>query len=424
MSKFYIHTLGCRLNQAESQELKQSLLASGWQETGKTTHADLLVLNTCVVTKKAERETRKAIRRLRAENPQAKLVVAGCWVDKINRVSGLDVAGIDQRIRNKQKWNLAESLKQKAKSQKNKFEYFSRRALIRVQTGCSNGCAYCLPYLIRGRPKTVPAEAVVDKVDQALNDGAIEIVLTGQNISQYQDKDKNWLDLVEKILKQTEVKLLRLGSINPLLVETGDLDYKQAADRLVGLYNDVGKNRLARHLHLSLQSGSDKVLKRMNRNYTSKEFQELVNIVRRGVKGINITTDIIVGFPGETKKDFKKTLKFIKKLKFGKLHIFRYSARKGTLAYKKAEQWGKIDSRVKKERSRRVRKLGKRLKKKFWQNQIGKQAIAKVWGESQGLTDNYIPIKLNLGQKLSKPRIEKIKLITSAANFVQARILE
>lgn len=417
---FYIQTLGCRLNQAESQELKQALLDQGWQETDQPKQADLVVLNTCVVTKKAERETRKAVRSLRQDNPDAELVVAGCWVDKMKQFGGIDVEGIDRRIGNEEKWNgLNYEL--------NNVDYFSKRALVRVQSGCSNACAYCLPYLIRGQSQSVPIKQIVKKVKQALKRGAIEVVLTGQNVSQYQDENKNWLDLVERVLKETDVPLLRLGSINPLLVEVGDRGSKQAAEQLVEIYQGVGKDRLgspigglARHLHLSLQSGSNKILKRMNRNYTTKEFQEVVNIVRRGVEGINITTDIIVGFPGETKKDFNQTLEFIRKMKFGKLHVFRYSSRKGTQAYKKGEQWDKVNSKVKKKRSKEVRELGKKLKKDFWQSQIGKQAIAKIWGKGQGLTDNYIPIKVKKGEKFKEPKVKQVSFKKTFSDYVEA----
>jgi threonylcarbamoyladenosine tRNA methylthiotransferase MtaB len=205
-----------------------------------------------------------------------------------------------------------------------------------------------------------------------------------------------------------------------LLVEVGETDYQQAAPRLVELYNGIGEGRLARHLHLSLQSGSNKVLKKMNRNYTTKEFREVVNIVRRGISGINITTDIIVGFPGETDKDFKQTLNFVKEMKFGKLHVFRYSARKGTLAAEKEKQWGEIDSKTKKKRSKKIRQLGKKLKKDFYHKQIGTEAIAKVWGEGDGLTDNYIPIKLDLSKKIAEAEINKVKLDEFKGKFIKA----
>ncbi len=424
MRYFYIQTLGCRLNQAESQELKQVLINKGWQETNNPKKADLIVLNTCVVTKKAERGTRKAIRGLRQDNPEAELVVAGCWVDKIEKYGGIKPKQIDRLVPNKFKWEkLVEELEEKEQS--SDLDYFSSRALIRVQTGCSNACSYCLPYLVRGQPQSVPIKQVVQKVKQALNQGAIEIVLTGQNVSQYQDGDRNWLDLVEGVLKETDAPLLRLGSINPLLVEAGDKNYQQAAERLVAIYNSIGKDRpalrrgrLARHLHLSLQTGSNRILKRMNRNYTIEEFREVVDIVRRGVKGINITTDIIVGFPGETRKDFKRTLKFVKKIKFGKLHVFRYSDRKGTQAYKKSKQWAKINSKVKKARSKKIRKIGTKLRKDFWQSQVDKTAIAKVWGEGKGLTDNYIPIRLE--NKFEKPELIKVEFREVESEFVWA----
>ncbi len=415
MNKFFVFTLGCRLNQAESQELGEILISQGWQETDKPGKADLIFVNTCVVTTKAERETRKEIRRLKRENPKAKLVAAGCWVNKIDQFGGKQVE-VDKKIKSEEKWSAVNSLDGVTKSflQGVTSGETSSRALIKIQSGCHNQCTYCLPTLVRGPSVSIPADEIINQVKDAVESGAVEVVLTGQNVSQYNDAGKTWIDLVEQVLTKTDIQLLRLGSINPTLIETSNFNYlvrsHQIVEELGGLYQGTGKNRLARHLHLSLQSGSDRILKRMNRNYTTDQFAEVVKNLRGGIEGINITTDVIVGFPGETSKDFQKTLDFCREMQFGKVHVFRYSPRKGTLAFEKRKEWGRINSKIKKKRSKKMRNLEHQLRRQFWQSQIGQTAIAKIWDSGTGLTDNYIPIEVDLDEKLTRPVVKKVKL--------------
>jgi len=363
--------------------------------------ADLVVFNTCVVTQKAEKETRQIIRQLKRKNPRAKLIVAGCWVDMIDKFGGLIPKGIDQMISNEDKWRVF-NLKDEIEA-----EISENRGLIRIQTGCSNQCAYCLPRLIRGEPKSVPIKKVISQVKALISQGVLEIVLTGQNISQYDDQGKDWIDLVEEVLEKTKVRLLRLGSVNPDLVEGKRAN--NFARKLIRVYQGTGKNRLARHLHLSLQSGSDRILSLMNRPYTVKQFADLVNVVRRRVEGINVTTDIIVGFPGETNKDFKETASFVKEMEFGKIHIFRYSKRKGTISAEKGKEWGEIDESVIKERARLLADLEKKLRLRFWRSQIGQRAMAVVWQDGKGLSDNYIPITIDNVKGKEFPGIFKIR---------------
>jgi len=369
MNKFFISTLGCRLNQAESQDLENRLLNCGWQRADEAQEADLIVVNTCVVTVKAECETRKEIRHLRRENPQAKLVAAGCWVNKIDQFGGKQVE-VDKLVKSEKKWEWADGLMLSAQgSQGVTSNETDGRALIKIQSGCHNQCTYCLPTLVRGPSVSISAREIVNKVNQAADSGAVEVVLTGQNVSQYNDQGKTWIDLVEEVLKKTSVKLIRLGSVNPTIVEGQTVELRSRSrtylDGLVRLYQGGGQSRpnlirqrqgrLARHLHLSLQSGSDGVLKKMNRNYTTDQFAQVVKELQQEVEGINITTDVIVGFPGETEEDFEKTLDFCRQMKFGKIHVFRYSPRKGTKAYRKRKEWGRIHSKVKRERSKKMR---------------------------------------------------------------------
>jgi len=410
MNKFYIHTLGCRLNQAESQELARKLLAAGWRKVESPKKADLLVLNTCVVTQKAEKETRQAIRRLRRENSKARLVVAGCWVNKIRRFGGKKPDGIDYLLGNQEKWDKFKLIvnNEKLKVELKINSLLNGRGLVWVQKGCSNQCAYCLTRLVRGASKNRPVGQIIEAVKQALAAGVKEIVLTGQNISQYWHQGKNWIDLVGQVLEKTDTRFLRLGSVNPVF----------DPQKFVDVYQKRGKGRLARHLHLSLQSGSDRILKLMGRNYTTKQFAGVVNILRRGVPGINITTDIIVGFPGENEKDFQKTLDFVQKMRFGKIHIFRYSSRKGTLAAKMEQEWGRVDEKNKKARAQQLSRLERKLRYQFWRGQIGKKAMAIVWRNGRGLSDNYIPIVSRRSRVCRRPVLAKGKFVEIANGLV------
>ncbi|MBU2592229.1 MiaB/RimO family radical SAM methylthiotransferase [Patescibacteria group bacterium] len=426
--KFFLQTFGCRLNQAESGEAERLLFNCGWQKVATADQADLILLNTCAVTRKAEKEVRQTTSRLRKINPKAKIALAGCWVDKIKKFGGLVPEGIDLMVRNKGKWKeLIQSLK--IKSQKNTpgVSFLTPpgwkrnpRVLIRIQTGCSNNCAYCLPRLIRGKPKSVPVKDIIARINKAVKRGTLEVVLTGQNISQYRDHGKDWINLTEEILKKTEIKLLRFGSINPSLVDDPTTSFSVQAKRLINFYQGLGKGRLSRHLHLSSQSGSGRVLKLMNRNYRSEIFLELVKLLRGGVKGINITTDIIVGFPGETEKDFLKTVRFAQKAKFGKIHIFRFSVRAGTLAAKMERGLGRVSEAIKTNRAERLAKIEKELRFKFWRSQIGKSAMAIILPGGKGLSDNYIPLMVKKAKTEKVSKIAKVKFVALKGNFVAA----
>jgi len=387
---------------------------------------DLVIINSCVVTIKAEKEARQLARSIKRESPKAKIVVAGCWVDKINQFGGLRPnKGIDLLISNQEKWAKGIKKLEKLipkKRQRNKVNIKNYRKLIRAQTGCSNYCSYCLPALIRGKPKSVAIKTVIKEVNQTVDNGALEIVLTGQNLAAYNDNGKNWLDLVEQILAKTEISLIRFGSISPFLTENKEKSFQQAkvvAKRLTGIYQTIGKDRLSAHLHLSLQSGSDKILKLMNRKYTAKEFLKIARILKKGIPDLNLTTDVIVGFPGETEKDFKQTLSLIKKVGFGKIHTFRFSKRPNTLATTKAKEWGAVPESIKKQRANKLTQLDKELRNKFYKSQIGKQMIAIIWPNGRGITSNYIHLKIKKSPK--KPKIVRVELIKQDKNRLIAQ---
>jgi len=424
--KFFIHTFGCRLNQAESQELEQLLVARGLELVETVGSADLVIINSCVVTIKAEKEVRQLARSIKRQNSKVKIVIAGCWVDKINQFGGLKPKGIDLLVFNQDKWvraieKIEKFIPKKASLAQRAIK--RHRGLIRVQTGCSNFCSYCLPVLVRGKPKSVSIKTVIKKVNQAIVDDALEIVLTGQNLASYSDNNDNWLDLVEQILLKTKIKLIRFGSISPFLIEGQERSFKiaeTATKRLSKMYQTIGKDRLARHLHLSLQSGSNKILKLMNRKYTAEEFLAIAGILKKNIPDLNLTTDVIVGFPGETEKDFKQTLNLVKEIGFGRIHIFRFSKRPNTLATAKAKKWGIVTESVKKQRANKLAKLEKKLRDKFCHRQTGKQLVAIIWPNGRGLTSNYINLKI---KPPKIPMIVKIKLSKQAGNSMIAKMV-
>lgn len=419
MKTFYLSTLGCRLNQAESQKLEKNLVSRGWQKTTESSGASLIILNTCVVTEKAEKEVRQLIRRLRRENKKAKIVVAGCWVDLIKSNKDKFLEEVDLMITNDQKW---EALLGSLGFSKEKKTYSNTRALIKIQSGCFNNCTYCLPRLVRGKSISVPTKEIIGEAKESINQGALQVILTGQNVAQYNDQGKNWVDLVERVLKETDIELIRLGSVNPTIVEEKGKpvdreERNMVLKKLVSLYKGVGKDRLSRHLHLSLQSGSDKILKLMNRKCTTRQFREVANYLKKNIKDINITTDIIVGFPQETKADFQKTLDFCKEIGFGKIHIFRYSKRKGTPATSLKDQ---INYQKKVERAKILSKLEKQLRLDFYKSQLGKEAMAIVWSNGRGLTDNYIQLSFKKPPKTAK--VLTTKLVKLSGDRVESLI--
>ncbi|MFC2045606.1 MiaB/RimO family radical SAM methylthiotransferase, partial [Chloroflexota bacterium] len=275
---------------------------------------------------------------------------------------------------------------------------FTTRGFIRVQDGCSNFCSYCIVPLVRGAEKSVPVATVLNEVRQRVNDGYQEVVLTGTEIGSYSYDNLKLMGLLERILAETEVRRLRLSSLQP----------QEISPELIALWHN---KRLCRHFHLSLQSGSDEVLGRMNRRYSLQDYQKSVDLIREAIPEVAITTDIIVGFPGETEAEFVQSYEFCKKMRFARIHVFSYSARQGTRA---AEMPDQVDDRVKKARSRKMLDLAKTSAKDFCQRFLGSTATVLFEQQSNGvwsgLTDNYIKVYARSSQDLTN-RLTPVKII-------------
>jgi len=336
--RFYIHTLGCKVNQYETQAIRERLVAAGFTECRSEGIADLYIVNTCTVTEKADRQSRHAIRVSHKTNPKAKIVVTGCYVER-DSVDISFLPGVTHIIKNNDKPRIADILNDTPRSQLPAADHGlsitgfkgHAKAFVKIQDGCENRCAYCKVPLVRGSSVSRPIEEIVREVSVLTGNGFKEIILTGiclgawgKDISQSADASSSGFGLVDVLKAINSVDgdfRIRLSSIEPVYV----------TDELLSFI--AGNNRMCRHLHIPLQSGDDDVLKRMNRPYTSVRYKAIVDGCRKKIEGIAITTDIMVGFPGESEENFKNTVKFVKGFLPARTHIFTFSKRAGTPAF-------------------------------------------------------------------------------------------
>ena len=323
ITRVAIETLGCKLNQAESESLRRELANSGCRIVTSRETADIFVLNSCTVTHVADRKGRQILRQARRLSPAAKIVVIGCYAGLPTQQSSA-IEGIDLWVGNAEKAELIKILVQKGwiprTGMKVDAGFQNRtRTFIKAQDGCNNYCSYCIVPTVRGREKSLPPQLVVDEIGKRAAEGYQEAVLTGTEIGRYNFSEIDIVGLVRKILTETHIRRLRLSSLQP----------HEITPALVELWQN---SRLCRHFHLSLQSGSDSVLRRMKRQYTAEQYAEKVNYLRKVIPEVSITTDVIVGFPGETEYEFQESYEFIRRMKFSRTHVFSYSAREGTEA--------------------------------------------------------------------------------------------
>ncbi len=391
--KVYLTSIGCKLNQCEIAALTREFARAGYQVVDAPAQADIHVLNSCAVTKQAERKSRHAIHRLRRANPEAFIVAAGCcgeiWTEQPHNAEKVDCI-----VNNANKDNLVNLVAELCPSEQVKSVPLVNvdmrtRALVKIQDGCDNHCTYCIVCKLRGKSRSCPPDAVLAQVKKRLAEEYREIVLTGVNIGAYgRDLENvNLARLVEMILCETPVPRLRLSSIEPWDFTT----------EMLVLWED---RRLCRHVHLPLQSGCDATLARMARRGTTADFAELVTRIREEIPDVAITTDIIAGFPGETAAEFAETRRFVEKINFARAHIFSYSARPGTLAAKMPKQ---VPVKEKRARAAQLREIttrsGTQFRKQFldrtlevlWETTVNGEepSNGQVWS---GLTDNYMRV--------------------------------
>ncbi len=418
MKTFLIKTLGCKVNSYESEFIRNILLDNNYEEVLE--NADICIINTCTVTNTADNKSKQVINNIKKNNPHAIVVAMGCFC-QFKKDNILDYIDADIIIGNKYKSKILDLLNEYNKNherivrfddmEESVFENMEikkyvhhHRAFIKVEDGCNNFCSYCIIPYVRGRVRSKDFNKCIMEInDLSLND-IKEIVLSGIHTGQYFSDGKRLADLINEISKNKLIKRIRLSS-----VEIVELDDKMM---------DVLKNNdvFVSHLHIPLQAGSDKVLKLMNRRYDKEYFKNKVNEIRSIRKDIALSTDVIVGFPGETEEDFKETLDFCKEIGFSKIHVFPYSDRSGTVA---SRMENKVPGNIKKDRVHRLIELSDELEKKYFNKFVGKYVEVLIEEEKNGyyfgFTDNYIPLKLKGNYKINE--IYKVKLNKDDINF-------
>lgn len=365
--------------------------------------ADVYIINTCTVTNMSDRKSRQIIRRAKQINPNSILVATGCYAqtakEELEKITDIDlivgntekkdIVKIVEEYRdnkNRERVKMSDINKQKDFVDFGSVTYTEKtRAVIKVQDGCNNFCSYCIIPYAKGRVRSRKLESVVKEITEIAAKGIKEVVITGIHVASYGidfDNNTRLIDLLEAIQKIDGIKRIRLGSLEPNII----------TEEFVNRLKKVTK--MCDHFHLSLQSGCDETLKRMNRKYTAETFEKEVNLLRKTFPDVALTTDVIVGFPGETEEEFNETYKYLSKIRFTKLHVFKYSPRKGTVAAKMKNQ---IDSTVKEKRSHKLIELSNECEIEFLDRYVGKEL--KVLFEKQdgeyikGHTTNYLVVK-------------------------------
>ncbi len=416
----YLKALGCRLNEAELETWAQSFQKQGHQISPQLNQANIIIINSCAVTQEAARKSRQLIRRLHHQNPTAKLVVSGCYAT-LNESEVAQLIGVDLVVSNQDKSQLVEKTLSELdfqtmpvmSTEAGEHSLFTRgrqRAFIKVQDGCRYRCTFCIVTVARGEEISRPITAIIDEINHLHQQGINEVILTGVHLGGYGTEiNLDLSTLIRHILQQTTIPRIRLGSLEPWDLPTD-------------FFSLFENPRLMPHLHLPLQSGCDSVLKRMARRCKTQEFAAIVEKARQQIADFNITTDIIVGFPGETEDEWQQSFDFIKKIGFGDLHIFSYSHRAGTKAATLSDP---IRKQVKKQRSKQLHELALSMKQKFIETQLNKESLV-LWETPQedletgkrlsfGYTPNYLRVA---GESHLENSLSLVTLATRTKNYI------
>ena len=402
--KIALDTLGCKLNQAETEALVRQFIEAGHDLVQHADEADVYILNTCTVTRAADAKARHLLRMAHRQNPDAFIIATGCYAQRV-ATELKNIVGINCVVDNNGKENLlqvVQNIPQRDNPQKlstNSSSAFRTRSFIKIQDGCQNFCAYCIVPYVRSTETSIPPDFIINEIKQRTLEGYQEIVLTGTRVGGYSFSGMDLNDLLAKILDETKIPRIRLSSLQP----------QEISSDLIRSWQNP---RLCPHFHLSLQNGSKSVLERMKRRYTPEEYQRTVNLIREGVTSVAITTDVIVGFPGETDQEFTESMQFCRQIGFARIHVFSYSPRSGTAA---AGMVGQIPDKVKKERSQQMLALAEESARKFRESFAGK-SMEVLWekqtddGDWSGITGNYIRVYAKSDNDLSnKLQSTKVK---------------
>ena len=433
MLKVALHNLGCKVNAYETEAMAQKLEDAGYEIVPFNEKADVYIINTCSVTNMADRKSRQMLHKAKKMNEDAVVVAAGCYVQTATEKL-LEDLYVDILIGNNKKKDIVEELQKYFDDNKynknvidinatNEYEELElatvtehTRAYIKIQDGCNQFCSYCIIPYARGRIRSREFDNIKQEVTELAQKGFKEIVLTGIHLSSYGNNENKLIDVVEMIAGIEGVERIRLGSLEPNIVT------ENFAKRLAKV------DKICPHFHLSMQSGCDNTLKRMNRHYTSDEYFEKCELLRKYFDNPAFTTDVIVGFPGETQEDYEISREFVKKVRFSELHVFKYSKRDGTVAAKMENQ---IPEPVKTERSEDLIKVGENLTMEYRRKFIGKKVsvlfeeIINVAGENYwvGHTKEYIKVIMKSDKDISGD-IKNVSLIGFANECLNCENIE
>lgn len=401
--RVHLQALGCRLNEAELETWSRDFREQGYELADGVDDADLIVVNTCAVTEESVKKSRKLIRRAHRENPSAKLVMSGCYASLSPDAAAAEL-GVDLVVPNPDKDRLVSIATSTLElptmpaiatepGENSLLKRGRQRAFIKVQDGCRYRCTFCIVTVARGEERSRPIHNVISEIKHLHSDGIQEVVLAGVHLGGYgSDLGSNLYQLVEAVLTQTDIPRIRLGSLEPW-------------DLPEGFWQLFQNKRLMPHLHLPLQSGADSVLRRMARRCKTGEYADLLQQAREQVEDFNVTTDIIVGFPGETEEEWQTSLSYVAQQQFGHIHIFAYSPREGTKAARLDNQ---LSRDIKRQRSQQLHDVAANSKHNVMRQYIDRTFDVLIEGHSQqdeqgqhhhyGYTPNFLRVAVSSGQ--------------------------
>ena len=434
--KVAFSTLGCRVNHYESEAMAEKFIREGYEVTEFTEVADVYVINTCTVTNMGDKKSRQIISRARRLNPDAIIAVVGCYSQiapkEVSAIDGVDVVlgtrnkGDVVYYVNKSRDEQAAQIYVESVLRNKKFEALNieeyqdkTRAFLKIQDGCNRFCAYCIIPYSRGSVCSKEPRQVLDEINKLSEHGFKEIILSGIHTASYGldlDGEITLVDLLEEIEKLDGIERVRIGSIEPAFFTP------EVVEKIKNM------KKLCPQFHLSLQSGCNATLKRMNRRYTAEEYERIVNILRENIKDVSITTDVIVGFPGETEEEFNETYEFLKRIKLTKTHVFKYSPREGTKA---ATMPNQLDGTVKDKRSKALIELNNKNEGDFTKSIVGRvmdvlieQPVKGKDDVYEGYTRNYVKVEVKGIEENLKGRIVNCKIEDALGDYAVATLVK
>lgn len=434
MKKVAFYTLGCKVNQYETEAMTELFEKEGYEITDFDQYADVYVINTCTVTNLGDRKSRQMIRRAKKLNKHSIVAVVGCYAqtaaEEISKIKGVNlIIGTKDRSRivelinqikeQEEQINVVQDIMTTREFEDMKVTAYKERtrAFLKIQEGCNQFCSYCIIPYARGPVRSRKPEDIVEEVQQLAQNGFKEIVFAGIHVASYGKdlKNTNLLDIIKRVHDIEGIERLRLSSIEPMILTE---EFVENAARLP---------KLCPHYHISLQSGCDATLKRMNRKYTTAEYREVVNRLRANFPDVAITTDVMVGFPGETEQEFEESKRFVDEISFAQVHVFKYSPRKGTPSVTFPNQ---VSPEEKERRSKIMIELSANSEKRFCDKFIGRemevlfeQQVKEQDGYYEGLTPNYIRVVAHSDEDI-EGQIMKVQLKERKEGFIAGTIVK